>query len=164
MNKTFVALAAAITLAAALPSSAQANCGGCGVAAGVVGGLAAGAIIGSAIANSGPRYVEPAPVYAPPPPAYAEPPAYARRSGLPYRAPAGMGRLRLPDAPRPGVRLDARPFVPAKAGTQFLAKRLLALGPRFRGDDRTSGIECYRRMWSSTAAVGQQSTFSPFFF
>ena len=76
MNKTFVALAAAVTLAAALPSSAQAHCRGCGVAAGVVGGLAAGAIIGSAIANSGPTYVEPAPVYAPPPPAYAEPPAY----------------------------------------------------------------------------------------
>jgi hypothetical protein len=77
MNKTFVALAAAATLAAALPSSAQAICGRCGVAAGVVGGLAAGAIIGSAIANSGPGYVEPAPVYAPPPPVYAEPPGYA---------------------------------------------------------------------------------------
>ena len=76
MNRTIVALAAAVTLAAALPSSAQAHCRGCGVAAGVVGGLAAGAIIGSAIANSGPTYVEPAPVYAPPPPVYAEPPAY----------------------------------------------------------------------------------------
>ena len=76
MKNSIIALAAAMTLAAALPSSAQANCGGCGVAAGVDGGLAAGAIIGSAIANSGPRYVEPAPVYAPPPPAYAEPPAY----------------------------------------------------------------------------------------
>jgi hypothetical protein len=74
MKNSIIALAAAVTLAAALPSSAQANCGGCGVAAGVVGGLAACAIIGSAIANSGPRYVEPAPVYAPPPPpAYAEP-------------------------------------------------------------------------------------------
>ena len=60
MKNSIIALAAAVTLAAALPSSAQANCGGCGVAAGVVGGLAAGAIIGSAIANSGPRYVEPA--------------------------------------------------------------------------------------------------------
>jgi len=76
MRFPIVALAAAGLLAAALPSPAQANCGGCGVAAGVVGGLAAGAIIGSAIANSGPRYVEPAPVYAPPPPAYVEPPAY----------------------------------------------------------------------------------------
>ena len=51
--------------------SAQARCHGCGVAAGVVGGLAAGAIIGSAIANSGPRYVEPAPLTAPPPAYYA---------------------------------------------------------------------------------------------
>ncbi|HEY6858404.1 MAG TPA: hypothetical protein VI358_01285 [Pseudolabrys sp.] len=76
MKITIIALAAATTLAAALPSSAQAYCNGCGVAAGVVGGLAAGAIVGSAIANSRPVYVEPAPVYALPPPAYAEPPAY----------------------------------------------------------------------------------------
>ena len=73
MKHTIIALAAAAILAAALPSSAQARCHGCGVAAGVVGGLAAGAIIGSAIANSGPTYYEPAPVYAPPPPAYAAP-------------------------------------------------------------------------------------------
>jgi hypothetical protein len=53
-------------LAAALPSSARAHCDGCGVAAGVIGGLAAGAIIGSAIARPpGPVYVEPPP---PPPP------------------------------------------------------------------------------------------------
>jgi len=73
MKHTIIALAAVATLAAALPSSAQARCHGCGVAAGVVGGLAAGAIIGSAIANSGPTYYEPAPVYTPPPPAYAAP-------------------------------------------------------------------------------------------
>jgi hypothetical protein len=65
MKHTIIALAAVATLAAALPSSAQARCHGCGVAA--------GAIIGSAIANSGPTYYEPAPVYAPPPPAYAAP-------------------------------------------------------------------------------------------
>jgi hypothetical protein len=70
------AIAAAAMVAAALPSSAQAHCDGCGVAAGVVGGLAAGAIIGSAIANSQPRYVEPAPVSGAPPPGYAEPPEY----------------------------------------------------------------------------------------
>jgi hypothetical protein len=63
MRQTFIALAAAVTLAAALPSSAEARCHGCGVAAGVVGGLAAGAIIGSALANSGPVYAAP-----PPPP------------------------------------------------------------------------------------------------
>jgi len=75
-RNTIIAIAAAALVAAALPSSAQARCDGCGVAAGVVGGLAAGAIIGSAIANSQPRYVEPAPVYAAPPPAYDEPPEY----------------------------------------------------------------------------------------
>jgi hypothetical protein len=73
MKHMIIALAAAGTLAAALPSSAQAHCRGCGVAAGVVGGLAAGAILGSAIANSGPVYVEPAPVYVAPPPLYVEP-------------------------------------------------------------------------------------------
>lgn len=77
MTRTIIALAAAAVVAAALPSPAQAGCRGCGVAAGMVGGLAAGAIIGSAIANSQPRYVEPAPVYAaPPPPVYVEPPEY----------------------------------------------------------------------------------------
>jgi len=62
MKNTIIALAAAATMAAALPSSAQAYCQGCGVAAGVVGGLAAGAIIGGAIANSQPYYA-PAPGY-----------------------------------------------------------------------------------------------------
>jgi hypothetical protein len=78
MRNAIISLAAAGTLAAALPSPAQAYCNGCGVAAGVVGGLAAGAIVGSAIAGSRPPvYVEPAPVYAVPPPVYVEPPAYA---------------------------------------------------------------------------------------
>jgi len=75
-RNTIIAIAAAALVAAALPSSAQARCDGCGVAAGVVGGLAAGAIIGSAIANSQPRYVEPALVYDAPPSAYDEPPEY----------------------------------------------------------------------------------------
>ena len=35
-------------------------------------GLAAGVLLGTAIASQ-PRYVEPAPVYAPPPPAYVAP-------------------------------------------------------------------------------------------
>jgi hypothetical protein len=76
MKYTVIALAAAGMLAAAAPQTAQAGCRGCGVAAGVVGGLAAGAIIGSAIANSAPA---PAPVYvepAPPPPVYYREPAY----------------------------------------------------------------------------------------
>ena len=67
MKRTIIALAAAAVVAAALPSQAEAGCRGCGVAAGVIGGVAAGAIIGSAIANSQPRYYEPAPVYVEPP-------------------------------------------------------------------------------------------------
>jgi hypothetical protein len=68
MKNTIIAIAAVGLVAAALPSSAEARCHGCGVAAGVVGGLAAGAIIGGAIANSQPRYYEPAPVYVEPAP------------------------------------------------------------------------------------------------
>lgn len=64
MNFKVIALVAAALSAAALPSTAEARCNGCAVGAGVVGGLALGAIIGSSIANSQPRYVE-EPVYAP---------------------------------------------------------------------------------------------------
>jgi hypothetical protein len=63
MKKAILAIAAAATLAGAtltVPTAADARCYGCAVGAGVIGGLAAGAIIGSAIANSHPRggYVE----------------------------------------------------------------------------------------------------------
>jgi hypothetical protein len=75
MKRTILTLAAAALVAAALPSSAQADCNGC-AAAGAIGGFAAGALLGSAIANGGPTYVAPAPVYPAPPPAYAEPPEY----------------------------------------------------------------------------------------
>lgn len=67
MNLKVIALVAVGLSAAALPSTADAGCRGCAVGAGVVGGLALGAIIGSSIANSQPRY-EPAPVYVAPPP------------------------------------------------------------------------------------------------
>jgi hypothetical protein len=65
MKKVLIALAAAATLAAgtlSTPTPADARCHGCGVGAGIIGGLAAGAIIGGAIANSQPRYA-PAPGY-----------------------------------------------------------------------------------------------------
>jgi hypothetical protein len=67
MKKTVLAIATAATLGIATlaPTSADANCRGCGVAAGVIGGIAAGAIIGGAIANSRPAYAYPA--YAPAP-------------------------------------------------------------------------------------------------
>jgi hypothetical protein len=66
MKKAILAIAAAAILAVgtlSAPTTAQARCGGCGVGAGIIGGLAAGAIIGGAIANSGPRYYGPAPGY-----------------------------------------------------------------------------------------------------
>ena len=65
MTKTLVACATAASLAAAVmaPTSAHAGRGGA-LAAGILGGLAIGAIIGSAAANSGPYY-SPAPVYGP---------------------------------------------------------------------------------------------------
>jgi hypothetical protein len=62
MKQTVIAFAAAALVAAALPSLAQARCDGCGFAAGVIGGAAAGALIGSAIAGP------PAPIYVAPPP------------------------------------------------------------------------------------------------
>jgi hypothetical protein len=69
-------LAAAALVAAALPSSAQARCrGGCAIGAGVA-GFAAGAILGSAIANSTPHNVEPAPVEGVPPADYVDAPGY----------------------------------------------------------------------------------------
>ena len=51
--KTTISIAAAALVAAAIiiPAPAHADCRGCGVGAGVVGGLAAGAIIGSALAG-----------------------------------------------------------------------------------------------------------------
>lgn len=54
MKKTMFALAAAATLGLGVmtaPQQAEARCYGCGVGAGIIGGLAAGAIIGSAIAS-----------------------------------------------------------------------------------------------------------------
>jgi hypothetical protein len=65
MKKVLIALAAAATIAAgslSAPTTAEARCHGCGIGAGIIGGLAAGAIIGGAVANSYPRYA-PAPGY-----------------------------------------------------------------------------------------------------
>jgi hypothetical protein len=66
MRKLLFPVLAATTVAVATiasPSPADARCRGCGVAAGLIGGLAAGALIGSAVAAN------------PPPPRvyYAEP-------------------------------------------------------------------------------------------
>jgi hypothetical protein len=75
MHKSLVALAAATALGLAVegaPAPANAGCYGCAVGAGILGGVAAGAIIGSAIANSPPP--PPPPGYYPPPPAAYGPP------------------------------------------------------------------------------------------
>ncbi len=78
MHKSLIGLAAAGAVGLATlagPSTANAGCYGCAVGAGIIGGVAAGAIIGSAIANS-----PPPPAYYPPPPpaAYYPPPGYAQ--------------------------------------------------------------------------------------
>lgn len=86
MHKSLIALvgAAGIGLTAlAVPAPANAGCFGCAIGAGILGGVAAGAIVGSAIANSPPPpppgYYPPPPpgAYYPPPPGYP-PPAYAQ--------------------------------------------------------------------------------------
>ena len=119
MHKSLIGLAAAagIGLASlAAPAPANAGCWGCGVGFGVLGGVAAGAIIGSAIANS------PPPGYYPPPPDIIRRPARilsaaagrlwpaarprlcAARARLLLGAAPGLGRRRwLSDADDPGL-------------------------------------------------------------
>lgn len=69
LKKTGLAVAAAAILAVgtfAAPQQAQAHDNGGAVAAGVIGGLAAGALIGSAVAappSYGPAYYGPGPYY-----------------------------------------------------------------------------------------------------
>ncbi len=84
MRKSLVGLAAATAVGLATlagPSTANAGCYGCAVGAGIIGGVAAGAIIGSAIANS------PPPGYYPPPPGYYPPPPPAYGPGYAQLAP-----------------------------------------------------------------------------
>lgn len=91
MHKSLIALAGAAgiglaTLAA--PAPANAGCFGCAVGAGILGGVAAGAIVGAAVANSAPPPPPPGYYYPPPPPPgayyppppdyYPPPPAYAQ--------------------------------------------------------------------------------------
>jgi hypothetical protein len=81
MKKTVLAIATGTVLAVATlaPTTADARCRGCGIAAGVLGGL----IVGGAIAHAAqPRYYEPAPVYVAPPPGrcYAEQEVWSNRA------------------------------------------------------------------------------------
>ena len=87
MKKALIAFAAAATIAVgrlSAPTTADARCRGCAVGAGVIGGLAAGAIIGGAIANSGPG---PAPYSGYAPVAGYE--AYEYNGGYPVACPGG---------------------------------------------------------------------------
>src|SRR5712664_1917990 len=70
--RTIVVIGVVVTLMGA-PIQTHAENGQ--VAAGILGGLAAGALIGSAVrpAPPPPAYYYPAPAYAPPPPAYVVP-------------------------------------------------------------------------------------------
>ena len=73
MNRALIVLAAAAAIGGAVlaaPQRAQAGSGD--VAAGIVGGLAVGTIIGAAAAQ--PRYYAPAPVYVERGPVYMAPP------------------------------------------------------------------------------------------
>ena len=81
MHKSLITLVSAASIGGitfTVPGTANAGCYGCAVGAGILGGIAAGAIVGSAIANSPPP--PPPPGYYPPPPAaaYPPPPAYAQ--------------------------------------------------------------------------------------
>jgi hypothetical protein len=67
--------ALAVIVIATLSDMSPSRAGGGDVAAGLLGGFAAGAIVGSAMAPR-PYYYGPAPVYVAPPPAYPAP-AYA---------------------------------------------------------------------------------------
>ncbi len=74
MKSLMIALAAATSVAAALPYPVAAYCRDCGVAAGVVAGAAAGAILGSAIAGPPRSYEDPAAYDAVPSADYVPPP------------------------------------------------------------------------------------------
>jgi hypothetical protein len=95
MRKSLIALAGAASIGVAslaAPSPANAWCVGCAVGAGILGGVAAGAIVGSAIANS-PYYYPPPGYYYPPPPGYYYPPPpgayYPPPPGAEYPPPPG---------------------------------------------------------------------------
>jgi len=98
MLTRLIAFAGASTLAASLlVTPTPANAGN--KAGYVIGGIAAGALIGGAIANANrpyyaPGYYAPAPAYAPPPPAYYAPPpgdavAYCMQRYRSYRPETG---------------------------------------------------------------------------
>jgi len=86
---TVVASASALALVSvAAPGTAQARCVGCAVGAGIVGGIAAGAIIAGATANRGYGYYDGAYAYEP---GYGYGSAYAYEPGYAYSQPVYGG-------------------------------------------------------------------------
>ena len=80
MNRLTVASATALTIATLVVAAPQQAFAGSGdVAAGLLGGFALGAFVGSALGPPAPIIVAPAPVYVAPPPVYAGPPCYWTR-------------------------------------------------------------------------------------
>jgi hypothetical protein len=80
MKKSLIAIAAAATLglaSVAAPQPAEARGGR--VAAGIIGGLALGGILGAAAAAHGPYYYGPGPYYYGPGPVYYDPDCYWTR-------------------------------------------------------------------------------------
>jgi hypothetical protein len=154
MTKTLTAMTAATALVAALafaPADAYARPRGGAIAAGIIGGLAAGAILGGAIANSRAYYGGYAPVAG-----YAPYPAYARavtgragRSTI-HMANSSAIRARGSSAHNRGAVL---PLIDCVAGRH---DRLFPCFGQFRAERD--------RIWASTAAVGQQSSVSLFAF
>jgi hypothetical protein len=67
MKRALFVLAAAALIAGSLVAPQRAQAGSGEVAAGIVGGLAVGTMLGAAAASQ-PRYYAPAPVYVAPPP------------------------------------------------------------------------------------------------
>ena len=94
MNRSVRSLVAAaiVAVATAVPDHARAD--GSDLAAGIFGGLVAGAIVGSAIA---PRPAGPEPVYVTPEPYYPEPVCFVRQQIYePYYRAYRWARVRVP--------------------------------------------------------------------
>ena len=147
MKKTIFALAAAATIAVGTlsPTPADAQRRGVGLGLGILGGVVVGTIIGSAIATT------PATTYDD---YYGDAPYdcrgyWARRRGA-TRTATSITAARNISA----IRLRVT------AGSHHRIRRGCLGGRGVAVFDAAS----HHRMWSSTAAVGQQSTFSPFFF
>jgi hypothetical protein len=84
MKRLSVVAATAATIAVlAVAGPDQARAGSGDVAAGLLGGFAVGALVGSVLGPPAPVYVAPAPVYVAPAPVYVGPPACYWTRGQP---------------------------------------------------------------------------------